>query len=1320
MPAKRTKIFINLLLTLGFLQSFPQNLKITGNPALELAGEKIKWTKPSEFVKQGKNVRVLGFENASYSSAKNYLPYLFITTECKNNEKLKPVLQVIETATLTAEEENYISKTYLTDNFTLEETVIKILERKPHAYAKLIPLRINKSTGKVEKLITYEIQWQNTGEIISASHKNSSVSFAPTSVLANGTWYKIGTTANAVYKIDKAFMDKLGISIGSGGIDPANIKIYGNGGEILSENNADLHYDDLIENAIFVKDTGTVGEFDNNDYVLFYGQTAGKWKYNNGTTASMRYAFNKHFYSDTVFYFLTIGTTPGKRIQSATSASVPNYTVTGFDDYQVHEVDGSNLVRSGREMYGESFENTSSYTFNFNYPSVQNDTVWIKTNILGRRVDPGGGPALPPSAYTISYPGGSYTVTASTTCAAFDCDPGKEMNGTGATKFVYNGSGGSNIGLTISKNFSDEAGWMNYIWTNARRNLTMSGNQMPFRDYRSIGAGNISEYNLQSSLPTLRIWNISDMFNITEQQNTFAAGIHSFAVATDSLKQFIAFTGSGFNTPSFSGMVTNQNLHLRGTAAAVDYIIVTHPQFLADAQKLADLHFEKEKLSYIVATTDQVYNEFSSGAQDITAIRQFVRMFYDNFPASPPKYLLLMGDASYLQKDRNTSTNTNFVPTFETFSSASYITSKCGDDFFGFLDDNEGVIGWDGTPALGDAMDIGIGRLPVNSTAEADAVTNKIIAYYARKAPSTSCCDGVSANAEDWRNWVCLIADDANPGNTWERTFLQQTENFSSMIGANKRYNLDKIYLDAYQVLSVPGGRRYPDVVTAINNRISRGALIIGYSGHGGELGLAHEEIITINQIQNWSNINNMPLFFTATCEFSRFDDPALTSGGEYIILNGNGGGIGLFTTTRLAYATDGAALGASFYPTAINKLANGQYPALGDIIKNTKRLSPDFLHFALLGDPAVKLSYPKENTSTSQINSHMTVTGTFDTLKALGKYTVTGFVSDVLGNKVTTFNGTMYPSIFDKSVKLTTLDNSANGFTDTFSLQKNVIYRGKTSITKGDFNFSFIVPKDIFYNYGIGKISYFAQGDSTDAAGFYNNMIVGGSSNNPISDNQGPSIKLFMNSNAFVAGGITNDKPYIYSEISDSSGINTTGNGLGHDIVATIDANTAHAYVLNDYYQADLNKYQSGKVKYQVTNLSEGTHHLNIKVWDILNNSSTSSTDFVVAKSAEIALAHVLNYPNPFTSSTKFFVEHNQACDYLNIEVQIFTITGHAVKTIQQSVHNEGFRIDGITWDGRDDYGDKLARGVYIYKVTVKNDAGNQATKIEKLVILN
>ncbi|MHB8261921.1 MAG: type IX secretion system sortase PorU [Bacteroidia bacterium] len=1287
---------------------------------------KIKWHTPKSFPNKGKMINMLSFDGASYLEEKNFLPYLLLRESSKRGINLKPIIQVVLTETLTAQEEVCINLKYITEKFEVFETTISTYRKVPFILCKFVPIRINKTTGKLEKLVSCRIQWQQTSEPLNTTERNGnlhnnlqSTATASVSVLATGTWYKIGTTENAIYKMDKSFLQHMGINVTS--IDPRNIKIYGNGGEILSEANSDFHYDDLTENAIFVQGEAD-GVFNNNDYILFYGQSPHKWKYNPGKNVSTRFSRNKHYYSDSVFYFLNVDNpSVGKRITIQANSSAPaNYTVTSFDDFAVHEVDATNLVQSGRELYGESFENAPSYSFGFSFLNLQNDTVWLKTDLLGTRIGSNG-------VFNVNYPSGSYQIPFNSTGNTFEDDLGKI--GTGATNFIYNGSTGGTINVTVNTAYNDESGWLNYLWLNVRRGLAMQGSQMTFRNYRSISPGRISQFNLQSSSSTIRIWNVTNQFTIIEQDTTVTSNGYSFTVATDTLQQFIAFDGTSYNTPAFVCTVQNQNLHQYQN---IDYVIVAPSIFNDAAIKLKNLHAQYEHLTCAIVTPDQIYNEFSSGAQDITAIRQFMRMLYNKPGTTPPQYLLLYGTGSYLQKNRYDPSNTVFVPAFETYNSYSPERSLTGDDFYALLDDNEGVIDPNGSLG-GQLIDIGVGRIPVKNYNEAEGVANKTVQYYTRSEPTASCCDQATQNTPDWRNWVSLIADDPQPGsgNSWEIDFIEQQEHNAGLIGGNKQYNIDKIYLDAYQIVTVPGGLRHPDAVTALNNRIAKGALIIGYSGHGGTLNLSNTEIVSVNQIQQWNNINNLPLWFTATCQFSTYDNPAIESAGEDILLNANGGGIGLFTTCRTALVSDGDALGQPFYAAAIDSLVNGKHPTMGDIIRITKQ-SPgamDKLNFCLLGDPAVTLSYPKQYTTPLTINNHTYTLSINDTLSALGKYTITGFVSDINGNRLTNFNGSIYITVFDKPTALTTLNNAGNVSTSTstvnynypYLLQESVLFKGKSIVTNGNFTYTFIVPKDIMYNFGYGKISYYAQqNDTSDAAGYYEQIIVGGTSNNPIVDHQGPIINLFMNDSKFVSGGTTNQDPFIYASLFDSSGVNTTGNSIGHDLIATLDANTAHEIVLNDYYQADLNKYQSGKLLYRLSSLPNGNHTLSLKAWDVMDNSSNSTIDFVVAQNAAMALSHVLNYPNPFTTSTNFFIEHNQACDYLNVEVEIFTITGKIVKTISQTVENQGFRTDGIHWDGRDNYGDKLARGVYIYKVIVKNTEGSKAEKIEKLVILN
>jgi hypothetical protein len=526
---------------------------------------------------------------------------------------------------------------------------------------------------------------------------------------------------------------------------------------------------------------------------------------------------------------------------------------------------------------------------------------------------------------------------------------------------------------------------------------------------------------------------------------------------------------------------------------------------------------------------------------------------------------------------------------------------------------------------------------------------------------------------------------------------------------------------------STPGGDRYPDAVNDINHRIEKGCLIFNYTGHGGEVGLGAERIVEVPQILNWKNKSNLPLMVTATCEFSRFDDPDRTSAGEYCLLNENGGAVGLMTTVRLAFSTLNFSLNTAFFNHALVPMTNGKMPHVGDLYRLTKvdiGFNPQYTNFAILGDPALKLAYPQQKIFTSSINSQSVTPTSSDTLNALSKITISGYVSDNSGNKLTSFNGVVFPSVFDKASTVKTLINDPVSAADTipykFILQKNLIYRGKSQVVNGDFSFSFIVPIDISYNFGKGKISYYAHNGINDASGYYDQIVIGGSNPNAIIDTHGPNINLYMNDEKFVVGGMTNENPKVYAIVSDSSGINTIGTGIGHDVVAVLDENTKNSLVLNDYYTADLNTYQSGKIRYPFNELSEGSHRLSLKVWDVQNNSSTSYTDFVVSKQAELALSHILNYPNPFTTKTKFFIEHNQCCTSLKVLIQIYTISGKVVKSINQTINNEGFRFDGIEWDGKDEFGDKLARGVYIYRVSVTDNSKKKAEKIEKLVILN
>lgn len=1166
-------------------------------------------------------------------------------------------------------------------------------QKVPYLVVEVIPFRKN-ANGQVEKLVSFSLSttYSDSNNAMRTTH-----SYADNSVLAQGSWYKLGVTRDGVHKISYAQLRSLGIDIAS--LDPRSIRLYGNGGGMLPAIAGHARKDDLAENAIFV-----AGEQDNtfneNDYILFYGQSPHTWKYD---STDNRYHHSMHLYSDTTYYFLTYGSGPGKRVSTQASPSGANVTVTSFDDRAFNENDLVNLIKSGREWYGEPFGSQSSLSFPFTFPNIDPSAdVYVNTKLVSRLV--GGS-----HSYSVSAGGSSASMTISGVSAYYTDTYGR----IGDASFTFKSSNPS-INVTITKQAAGAEGYLDYIEVNARRLLNMHGDQMMFRDSKSAGAGKVAQYNLGNATSSLTVWEITDPTDIKQQSATLSGSTLQFTANADKLREFIAFTGSSFYTPALFGSVRNQDLH---ALSNIDMVIVSHPLFLAQAGTLAELHAEKDSLTVAVVTPQDIYNEFSSGAQDIAAIRNFIKMLYDRAPSgSGPRYLLLFGDASYDFK-KHFNPNSNFVPSYQSHESLSPVGTFVTDDFFACLDDNEG------SASAADLADIGVGRFPVRNAAEAKGVLNKVIRYTQQSQISmsnASCNDQSTATSfGDWRNVICFIADDED-----QSVYVTDADRLATYIDTTyKIYNIDKIYLDAYQEQSTPGGQRYPDATEAFNKRFEKGALIVNYIGHGGEVGLAHERLLEVNHINGWRNANRLPLFVTATCEFSRYDDPERTSAGEYALLNSEGGAIAMFTTTRLVYNWDNIALLTHFYNNAFQH-TNGVKPALGDLFRVVKGTgngtSVNGRKFSLLGDPALALAYPKHTVATDSINHIAVSSASMDTVKALSVITVSGHIKHANGSVHSNYNGILYPTVYEKANAITTLSNNPASPPVVFKLRKNIIYKGKVSVVNGRFSFTFMVPKDISFQYGTGKISYYVQDGMEDGSGWYEKIVVGGTENNSGTDNTGPEVELYLNDSNFVAGGVTNETPELFAKIKDQSGINTVGSGIGHDILAVLDENSEKAIVLNDYYEADLNSYRSGVVRYPFSELDEGKHTLNLKVWDVYNNSSQSHTDFIVAKSADLALRHVLNYPNPFTTRTQFFFEHNQVCDLMDVQIQIFTVSGKLVKTIQTLVHSEGFRSAPIEWDGKDDFGDKIGRGVYVYRLKVRNSSGSMADAFEKLVILN
>ncbi|MBP6623656.1 MAG: type IX secretion system sortase PorU [Chitinophagaceae bacterium] len=1217
-------------------------------------------------------------------------------------QEIKPLVRfALPEVTLTNIDVQSISSNLFPANFQFPSSfdpIVQIaMERKKPVAIISIPRYIKNANGQIQLLKNYQLQLNETN---TGSNKTTGNRvYAAHSVLATGDWYKISLSKQGLYKIDYNFI-KSKLKIIPENINTANIRLYGNGGQMLSESNADLRVDDLVENPIQLQ-LGSDNQFNEGDYILFYAE---------GPHTILKDSLNKKFshiynlYSETSHYFLNFDKGAGKRIQIINPTGISNVNVNSFNEFVFYEKDSVNLGRFGKRWWGDEFNDIPgrylNRTFSFSIPDYDPTTPINITTVTGG-VSNSGFSSMNITAN--GQPLQNLQYSPFPNVEEYNKPVIEVMN---ESTSMLTSANPLTLNFSFAKGSSAAAGFLDYIEINARRNLVFNG-YLNFADWNSVGQNKVATYQLQSANANTQIWDITDPLSPIGIQSVLNGNQLNFKQDASTLHRFIAYDGTVFETPAYIEKIENQDLH---ALSSIDYIIISNPLMKSEAERLALHHQSKRNYRYKVVTPQEIYNEFSSGTQDISALRDFVKMLYDKSSLNDmPKYLLLMGDGSYDYKDR-LSNNTNLVPVSETNESISKITGYCTDDFFGFLDDSEDPNIFGGSQI--NMLDIGVGRLPVNSASQATEVVNKIIRY---DSP---------ASFGSWKNTMTFNADDEDYNN-----HFSDAEDMSKAISDSlPAYNNAKIYVDGFIQQSTPAGPRTPDANKAVNDQLFNGTFLMNYNGHGGPSSWCEERIFTMDDINGLKNRNRLPLFITATCDFAPFDNPAKVSAGENLILNGEGGAIALMTTTQLVYADQNWIMNMNYIKSGFKRLSDGNFPTLGDayrISKNKRYNSPidastaaNFRKFALLGDPALPLAFPAHQLFTDSVNG-MSVTQYTDTLKALKKYTITGHVADKNGQLLSSFNGVVYPTIFDKPRKLSTLKNDAKSIKAEYFVQNSIIYKGKATVKDGKFSFTFVVPKDINYEIAKGKISYYADNGMEDANGFDTQIYIGGSSGNANTDNAGPVIKPFMNDEKFVNGGITTKNSTLYIKLSDDNGINYTGNSIGHDITAVLDGNSQNTYVLNNFFEAELDDYRSGTVKFPISNLSEGQHSITIKAWDIFNNSAEAKLDFVVVSTAAGKLAQVYNYPNPFTTKTKFMFEHNLPNQNLYVGVNIYTIGGKQVKSIRTMINTPGTRSDSIEWDGLDEFGDKLGKGVYIYKLSIKSQTGYSDSKLQKLVLL-
>ncbi len=1240
----------------------------------------IDWHAPStvQLSQQGKWYMLVG-ENIVTRSGTGLLPWYVAVVEGENELVFQnPQIEnpVYDTLPPTVAE-RLTDADLIGEDFFIETNP----NRSPLLNEGLTVFTLRKNQGRIERLLSFELVFE-TAPAPAAKMDDFMPDYAEQSVLATGQWYKVGVQQSGVYKLSYTDLQQMGINPTS--IDPHKIQLYGNGNGVLPEANSQPRIDDLYENAIYVHGAEN-GQFNETDYLLFYGLSPIKERYNPFTNRMMH---EMNHYTDTTFYFLRVdGDFPGKRmVVNPEENASPTHEADNYLAYRYHEQDLVNLLSSGRQWFGETFSKASpQLLLDFHFPDLlQEQPLHLQTHFVARSV---------------------------TEDMYFDLEINGEqiieetlMRKVGVSQYLYGreasrsatffaDSPDLHVKVNFQANDNSSRGWINHVGINAWCALRFDQGQLIFRNPDVTGLQNISRFHLEGASPHVTLWDVSQPLEPKIQAFTSTSNGIQFTVPTDNLREYLVFDGSEFLQPASATPISNQNLH---GITNTEYLIVAHPLFLEHANELAAFHQQLQGLDTRVVNIHEIYNEFGSGAADITALRDFVRMVYLRSDGNL-KYLLLFGGASFDYKDRIPH-NTNFVPTYQARESLRETDSWVTDDYFGLMGYNEGEM-------MEGLLDIGIGRFPVNTPEEAALMVDKVI-HYMSPGPETT---------GDWRNRITFMGDDHD-----SNLHFNQAETLSRIVDtARTILNINKIYLDAYPRQSVAGGFRFPDANKAIVNQVETGALIVNYTGHGGVNGLTDERVLTIADIVSFKNYDKMPVFITATCEFSRFDDPEFVSAGERLLLNPNGGSIALMTTTRLAFAHSNFGLNRKLYAALFNS-QNPVIERLGDAMRNSKNpTSSNVYNFVLLGDPAMRLASPSNRVVTSTFN-HNENLAVRDTVKALSLVHLTGKIVDENGTVLEDFNGFLYPKVFDKKTTYRTLGTSSASFPADFSYYDRLISDGKVSVNNGHFEFEFAIPKDIAYQYDYGRISYYAVDTVTyrDASGVFH-MLIGGIDENIALDHTGPQIELYVNRPDFESGDILTNDAVIYARISDPQGVNYLGVGIGRDLMGYLNENAMTTYILNEHFEPDLDSYTSGNIVFPLPKLADGEHVFRLKAWDLHNNSSEASVHFIIDDLMPVTLSNLHNRPNPFDAQTRFVFEHDKPGEKVNVLIDIFRIDGslvHSIEAKDEVLSGREFHLD---WNARDAMGRLLPAGMYFYRFLLTYGNSERIETGQKMMIV-
>lgn len=1109
--------------------------------------------------------------------------------------------------------------------------------------------------------------------------------YASSSALAEGKWVKIKVDQTGIYKLSYADLRKMGFS------DPAKVSVHGYGGWPLEQDFSQPYIDDVPATAIWR----------DNEYLLFYARGPVKWSYVTGTTGAENNSFvhANNPYSLYGYYFLTDRTDVP---EMATAGSVEGATlqITAFDDYQVHEKDLVSPGESGRQFFGESFEANLSQNFTFNVPGILSTDAKVTLRFIANATSSNGSVLLTSDGKELM----SMSIARVTTSdKLFYNIVAREAQNTVTWPGEKKESTRFNVTYAPA---GHENARLDYIRFQMQRALKPYGACTFFRSVASIG--NPSRFIVEGANAATRVFDVTDVLNPKVMQTELTGSTLAFTIPAGTLREFaLVQTDQTLPVPETVGEIAPQNLH---ALPQTDMVILAPVAFTPEAERLAEEHRTRDGLTVTIVDPETVYNEFSSGTPDATAYRRLMKMFYDRSTsdADAPKYLLLFGDGVYdnrgVTAEISKISRENMLLTYQSQESLT-VNSYVTDDYFGFLDDEEGR-----EDRLASAsLDIGIGRFPVRTIGEAKGVVDKLIGYMNNQEMGA------------WKNRVAFVADDGSTSDTFSTEHMSHANTEADYIEANHpEFLVNKIFFDAYKK-DYSGHTTYPDVTNKIQKQLKNGLLLLNYTGHGNTQSWSDEKVLTQSDILQ-STYTCLPLWITATCDFTRFDAPA-TSAGEDVLLHKTSGGVALYTTTRAVYPTQNFQMNRELINHLFDK-KDGKRLTLGEIMKQTKLIlgtQLNKLNFHLIGDPAMKLAYPEYRMRVTAINGKA-VGNEPVTFKALARITVEGEVLRPDGQLATDFSGILNPTVMDSRTTVKTLDNNRTGAILEYEDYLNTLFAGNDSVRGGKFSFSFTVPKDISYSGNYGKMNLYASDETSgnEAQGSYLNFVVGGTAENAEKDGEGPEIRqLYLNDSTFTDGGQVNTTPYFVARLWDKSGVNISGSSIGHDIILTIDNSPSLSYNLNSYYEILPGEEGEGIVRFSIPALEPGIHTAEFKVWDVQNNSTTHTFTFEVVAGLKPFITELVATPNPARQQVEFRLYHNLPESNLRVGISVYDLAGRLVWTTEKEGSSEWFKAYIVTWDLTDRAGSRLRPGLYLYRAAIRAGGSKEATKANKLIIL-